>query len=185
MSSFFDKLKNSMGIEAEEEEEKEEKPARKEESDREEKQIKRIPVKGASPKQETHSTLRDTSGQASSGQAREEDWFEPEGELAVDVYETGDEIIIQATIAGVNPDDLDVSIENDVVTITGERTNTEEEEGKNYFYQECFWGAFSRQIILPSEVDGNRAEASMKNGIFTLKIPKIEHKKLRKIKVRS
>ena len=177
MSSFFDKLKNSMGIEAEEEEEKEEKPARKEESDREEKQIKRIPVKGASPKQETHST--------SSGQAREDDWFEPEGELAVDVYETGDEIIIQATIAGVSPDDLDVSIENDVVTITGERTNTETEEGKNYFYQECYWGTFSRQIILPSEVDGSRAEASMKNGIFTLKIPKIEHKKLRKIKVRS
>mgnify|MGYP001594535703 CR=1 FL=1 len=173
MASFFDKLKNSMGIEAEEEE-KEEKPERKEEPDREKRQIKKIPVKGASPRQETRVA-----------QTQEDDWFEPEGELAVDVYETGDEITIQATIAGVNPDDLDVSIENDVVTITGERTNTEKEEGKNYFYQEWFWGAFSRQIILPSEVDGNRAEASMKNGIFTLKIPKIEHKKLRKIKVRS
>jgi len=136
--------------------------------------VNKIPVKGSSPKQETHVA-----------QKQEDDWFEPEGELAVDVYETGDDITIQATIAGVNPDDLNVSIENDVVTITGERMNTEEEEGKNYFYQECYWGAFSRQIVLPSEVDGGRAEASMRNGIFTLKIPKVERKKLRKIKVRS
>ena len=162
MASFFDKLKNSMGIE-------EEATAGKEE-----RQVKRIPVKGSSSKQETRVA-----------QAQEDDWFEPEGELAVDVYETGDEIVIQATIAGVSPDDLDVAIENDVVTITGERTNTEEEQGKNYFFQECFWGSFSRQIILPSEVDGGRAEASMKNGVFTLKIPKIERRKLRKIKVRS
>lgn len=170
MASFFDKLKNSMGIEAEEEEIEEEGPVRKE-------QIKKIPVKGLNAKQEAHST--------SSGQAQEDDWFEPEGELAVDVYETDDEIVIQATIAGVNPDDLDVEIESDVVTITGERTNIEEERGKNYFFQECFWGAFSRQIILPSEVDGGRAEAGMQNGVFTLRIPKIERKKLRKIKVRS
>jgi HSP20 family protein len=178
MASFFEKLKNSMGIEMEEA------------SEGKEKQVNKIQVKGSSAKQEAHSTLRDTSGQVNSGQARvaqkqEDDWFEPEGELAVDVYETGDDITVQATIAGVNPDDLNVSIENDVVTISGERTNTEEEEGKNYFYQECYWGAFSRQVVLPSEVDGSRAEASMKNGIFTLKIPKVERKKLRKIKVRS
>ena len=178
-----------MGIEAEEEKKKESSSvpsdSRGTTAGKEEKQIRKIPVKGSSPKQETHSTLRDTSGQARVAQTPTDDWFEPEGELAVDVYETGDDITIQATIAGVNPDDLNVSIENDVVTITGERTNTEEQEGKNYFYQECYWGAFSRQIVLPSEVDGGRAEASMKNGIFTLKIPKIERKKLRKIKVRS
>ena len=170
MASFFEKLKNSMGIEMEEMQEG--KPASAD--DTAGKQIRKIPVNGSAPKQETRVA-----------QTQEDDWFEPEGELAVDVYETGDEITIQATIAGVNPDDLDVSIENDVVTITGERTNTEEEEGKNYFYQECFWGAFSRQIILPTEVDGGRAEASMKNGVFTLRIPKIERKKLRKVKVRS
>ncbi|MDO8474190.1 MAG: Hsp20/alpha crystallin family protein [bacterium] len=167
MASFFEKLKNSMGVEM-----KEEKPTSA--KNPESKQVNKIPVKGASPKQEAHVT-----------QEKPDDWFEPEGELAVDVYETGDDITVQATIAGVNPDDLNVSIENDVVTITGERQNTEEEEGKNYFYQECYWGAFSRQIVLPSEVDGGRAEASMKNGIFTLKIPKVERKKLRKIKVRS
>lgn len=174
MASFFDKLKNSMGIEMEEEKAGEKKPLTKEGSHGEEKQIKKIPVKGPNAKQEARVT-----------QGESDDWFQPEGELAVDVYETGDDIIVQATIAGVGPDDLDVSIENDVVTITGERTNTEEEKGQNYFFQECFWGAFSRQIILPSEVDGSRAEAGMKNGIFTLRIPKIERKKLRKIKVRS
>jgi HSP20 family protein len=171
MASFFEKLKNSMGIEMEEEA-----------TAVKEKQVNKIQVKGSSAKQEAHSI---NSGQARVAQKQEDDWFEPEGELAVDVYETGDDITVQATIAGVNPDDLNVSIENDVVTISGERTNTEEEEGKNYFYQECYWGAFSRQVVLPSEVDGSRAEASMKNGIFTLKIPKVERKKLRKIKVRS
>ncbi len=171
MASFFEKLKNSMGIEMEEEEKMEKSSSAKAS---EGKQVNKIQVKGSSPAQETR--VAKTS---------EDDWFEPEGELAVDVYETGDDITIQATIAGVNPDDLDISIENDVVTITGERTNTQTEEGKNYFYQECYWGAFSRQIVLPSEVDGNRAEASIKNGVFTLKIPKVERKKLRKIKVRS
>ncbi|OHA67835.1 MAG: hypothetical protein A3C82_01495 [Candidatus Wildermuthbacteria bacterium RIFCSPHIGHO2_02_FULL_47_12] len=181
MASFFEKLKDSMGIE-EEGETKEKRPssAKNPESkpasakDMTSEQVNKIPVKGSGTKQE-----------ASVAKAGENDWFEPEGELAVDVYETEDDITIQATIAGVNPDDLDVSIENDVVTISGERTNSEEQEGKNYFYQECYWGAFSRQIVLPSEVDGSRAEASMKNGIFTLKIPKVERKKLRKIKVRS
>jgi HSP20 family molecular chaperone IbpA len=118
MASFFDKLKNSMGIEAQEEEM--EPSSAKATAGKEEKQIKRIPVKGASSRQETRVA-----------QAQEDDWFEPEGELAVDVYERDDEIVIQATIAGVSPDDLDVAIENDVVTITGERTNTEEEQGKN------------------------------------------------------
>jgi HSP20 family protein len=173
MASFFEKLKNSMGIEMEEGETQE--PASAKAAAGKEKQaVNKIQVKGSSAKQETRVA-----------QKQEDDWFEPEGELAVDVYETGDDITVQATIAGVNPDDLNVSIENDVVTIAGERTNTEEQEGKNYFYQECYWGAFSRQVVLPSEVDGSRAEASMKNGIFTLKIPKVERKKLRKIKVRS
>lgn len=170
MASFFEKLKNSMGIEMEQKIEQD-KPSSEDKLD---KPVNKIPVKGPGAKQETRVV-----------QAKEDDWFEPEGELAVDVYEKEGDIIIQATIAGVNPEDLDVSIENDEVTISGERTNTEEQEGKNYFYQECYWGAFSRQIILPSEVDGSRAEASMKNGIFTLKIPKIERKKLRKVKVRS
>ena len=113
------------------------------------------------------------------------DWFEPEGELAVDVYQTDEEIVIQSTIAGVKAEDLDISIENDTVTISGERKNIIEDRGKNYFYQECFWGAFSREIILPEEIDKGRAEATMKDGVFTLRIPKIERQKVRKVKVRG
>ena len=123
--------------------------------------------------------------QLKSAEPEESDWFEPQGELAVDVYQTDNEIIIQSTIAGVKPEDLDISIENDTVTISGERKNVSEDKGKNYFYQECFWGAFSREIILPEEVDGGRAEATMKDGVFTLRIPKIERQKIKKVKVRG
>jgi len=124
--------------------------------------------------------------QIKSTEQEESDWFEPQGELAVDVYQTDNEIIIQSTIAGVKAEELDISIENDTITISGERKNVIEDKGKNYFYQECFWGAFSRQIILPEEVDGERAEASMKDGVFTLRIPRIQQqKKVKKVKVRG
>ena len=112
-----------------------------------------------------------------------EELMETEGELAVDVYQTESDIVIQSTIAGVKPEGLEISVENDVLTIRGERKNETEEGGKNYFYQECYWGAFSRQIILPEEVDPNRIEATMKNGILTVKLPKINRTKLRKIAV--
>lgn len=119
------------------------------------------------------------------GKKEEKEWFEPEGELAVDVYQTDQEIVVQSTVAGVSPDDLDINIENDVVTISGTRNNPNPEEEKNYFYQECYWGPFSRQIILPEEVDVNRIEAILKDGIFTLRLPKMERQKLRKIKIRG
>ncbi|MDO8633031.1 MAG: Hsp20/alpha crystallin family protein, partial [Candidatus Wildermuthbacteria bacterium] len=118
-------------------------------------------------------------------ESEESPWFEPEGELAVDVYQTNGEIVIQSTIAGVSSDDLDVNIENDVVTISGERRNPNEEEDKSYFYQECYWGPFSRQIILPEEIDTSRIEASMKDGVFTLRLPKLERQKVKRIKVRG
>ena len=109
--------------------------------------------------------------------------METEGELAVDVYQTDSDIVVQSTIAGVKPEDLDISVENDMLTIRGKRASETKEEGKNYFYQECYWGAFSRQIILPEEVDPNRIEASMKNGILTIRLPKINRAKMRKIAV--
>ena len=183
MPSFFEKLKNSMGIEEEElneKELKEEKPKqnKKEAAKDEEKDIplqagKKIQVK-SSKKEDAAPTKEEAP-----------DWFEPEGELAVDVYQTDNEIVIQSTIAGVKPEDLDISIENDTVIISGERKNIIEDKGKNYFYQECFWGAFSREIILPEEIDGGRAEAIMKDGVFTLRIPKIERQKIKKVKVRG
>lgn len=110
---------------------------------------------------------------------KDKDWLEAEGQLVVDVYETEDEIVIQSAIAGVNPEDLDISIENDMVAIKGKREHMLERKEKNYFYSECHWGYFSREIILPKEVDSRYAEATMKNGILTIRMPKLEKEKKR------
>lgn len=112
-----------------------------------------------------------------------EEWFEPEGQLAIDVYQTQTELVIQTAIAGVKPEDLDISMERDIVTIKGCRQKPTEENG-DYFTQECYWGPFSREVILPVEIDPDRAIASMKEGILIIKIPKILREKKRTIKVR-
>ena len=108
-----------------------------------------------------------------------------EGQLAVDVYQTDAELVIQSTIAGVKTENLDISIEADTVLIRGNRSEPPEQGEKNYFYQECYWGPFSRQIILPEETDPSRAEAVMKEGVLTIRIPKIEREKKRKITVKE
>ena len=110
---------------------------------------------------------------------------DPEGQLTIDVYQTDDEVVIKSTIAGVKPEDLDVSINNDMVTIRGERKQDEEISPENYYYQECYWGPFSRSVILPVEIVSDKAEATMKNGILTLKLPKADTTKTRKIQVRG
>lgn len=108
-----------------------------------------------------------------------------EGELAIDVFETDGDFIIQSTIAGVKTEDLDITIENDIVTIKGSREKQTSEQTKKYYYQECYWGTFSRQVILPEEVDGSKAEASLKDGVLTLRIPKVEKIQKRKISIRK
>lgn len=108
-----------------------------------------------------------------------------EGQLAVDVFQTDSEIVIQSAIAGVKPEDLDISIEADNVLIKGNREMPDENKEKNYFYQECYWGPFSRQIILSEETDPGRAEAIMKEGVLTIRIPKIERKKKTKISIKT
>ncbi len=105
--------------------------------------------------------------------------------MAVDVYQTDSEIVIRSTIAGVKPEDLDISIESDIIFIKGNRQEPPEKSEKTYFRQECYWGPFSRQIILPEETDPSRAEATMKEGILTIRIPKIERKKKIKIEIKS
>lgn len=108
-----------------------------------------------------------------------------EGELAIDVYETGADFVIQSTIAGIKAEDLDITIENDIVTVRGSREKQTSEETKKYYYQECYWGAFSRQVILPEEVDGSKAEAVIKDGVLTLKIPKVIKVQKRKIVIKQ
>ena len=117
---------------------------------------------------------------------QEGDWLEDyEGQLAVDVYQTEDSIVIKAPIAGVNPEDLEVSITDEVVTIKGERKESSEIQKENYFCQECYWGTFSRSYILPVAVDADKAVASLKDGVLTLNIPKQEKTKTRILKVSS
>jgi HSP20 family protein len=108
-----------------------------------------------------------------------------EGQLTIDVYQTDNDIVIKSTIAGVKPEDLDVSINNDMVTIKGERKNEEIVSNENYYYQECYWGGFSRSVVLPVDVIAEKVEASLKNGILTIRLPKADTTKTKKIQVRG
>lgn len=111
-------------------------------------------------------------------------WPKTEGQLAVDVYQTESELVIQSAIAGVKPEEINISVEGDLITIKGERQRNAE-ENEDYFSQECYWGAFSRKIILPVEIDPGRIDASLKEGILTIRIPKISREKKRKILVKK
>lgn len=114
----------------------------------------------------------------------EEGWFEEyEGQLAIDVYQTNDSIVIKAPIAGVKPADLEISLADEMVTVKGKRSQDAEVDAGGYFCQECYWGAFSRQYILPILVDSDKAQANLKDGILTITIPKQEKAKTRIIKV--
>lgn len=108
-----------------------------------------------------------------------------EGQLTVDVYQTPDAIVIKSTIAGVKPEDLDVSITNDMVTIRGSRRHDEEVQEEEYFYRECYWGSFSRSIILPVDIIAEKADASLKDGILTIRVPKADSLVTKKVKVRG
>jgi HSP20 family protein len=108
-----------------------------------------------------------------------------EGQLTVDVYQTPEFIVVKSTIAGVKPDDLDVSITNDMVTIRGTRRHDEEVREDDYFYRECYWGSFSRSIILPVDIVSEKSEASLKDGILTIRIPKADALLTKKVKVRG
>ena len=107
----------------------------------------------------------------------------PEGQLAIDVFETSSHIIVKSTIAGVKPEDLDIGIDDNTLNIRGARHQEEQVKGEDYFYQECYWGTFSRSVILPMEVDTEHVEASLKDGILIIKLSKIVKEKEKKIKV--
>jgi HSP20 family protein len=116
----------------------------------------------------------------------QEDWpSSEEGQLAIDVYQNEGEIVVQSTIGGVKPNDLEIIIENGMVHIKGHRQKTEIVGKDDYFIQECHWGAFSRQLVLPSEVDSSRAEAILKDGVLTIKIPRIQREKVTKLKIKE
>lgn len=104
-----------------------------------------------------------------------------EGELTIDVYETEKELVVQSPVAGIKPEELEIIIEDEMLTIKGERPYPEREEEAKTLLEECFWGPFSRRIVLPVEVDTNRIKASLEQGILTIRMPKVESKKKRRI----
>lgn len=108
---------------------------------------------------------------------------EEEGQLTIDVYQTETEIVIKSPVAGVRPEELDVTITNDMVTIKGRRENEEHTPKENYFFQELYWGPFSRSVILPVEIEMEAARAILKDGILTLRLPKVERETAKKLSI--
>lgn len=106
-----------------------------------------------------------------------------EGQLSVDVYETDSSIVVESIVGGVKIEDINISVSNNVLTLKGIRKKMEETDVRNYFVAECFWGSFSRSIILPSEVDIDAVKATMKNGILKIVLPKASAEKVKKITI--
>lgn len=117
--------------------------------------------------------------------AVEDEYEEEVGELSVDVYQTGTEIIIEAMVAGVKPEDLHLSITRDMVTIKGRREANGQIADDDYFYRELYWGNFSRTILLPHEIEIEEAEAVEKHGLLIIRMPKVDKARQAKIKVKS
>jgi HSP20 family protein len=130
------------------------------------------------------SIIIDQETDARLAEARKEN-VPQEGALTVDVFKDDGDIVIQSTIAGATAQDLDISILNDMVTIRGTREPEAAVRPDDYYYQELYWGPFSRSIILPEEVDESGAKASMKNGILTIRLPTMNKSKTRKLKVEA
>lgn len=158
--SFFKKLKQDVGTEEN----------RKKESKKPPKKVAITDAKGKKVK----SKLKKSESEILSSAG---------GQLTVDVYQTPSEFVVISPIAGVKPEDIDVSVENDMLTIKGERKVFDEVKEKNYFYQECYWGSFSRQILLPEDVDVQKIKASLQKGVLVVRIPKQSKTRKKKVSV--
>lgn len=115
-------------------------------------------------------------------------WIEEENEeaeLTVDVYQTPTEIIVQTMIAGVKPEDLELTITRDMLTVRGKREVTKIIDEENYFTKELYWGSFSRTILLPQEVEPEETEAVEKHGLLTIKMQKVDKEKRASVKIKS
>jgi len=108
-----------------------------------------------------------------------------EGQLSVDVFQSPNEITIVAPIAGVDPSDISITITDDVITIKGERTHNTTLKKDDCFIQECFWGSFSRSVVLPADVDTSAIAAECNNNVLVVTIPRIERIRTRVVKVKK
>ena len=110
---------------------------------------------------------------------------EEEAQLTIDMFQTSDEIILQAMVAGVRSEELDISITQDMVNINGKRMRTHTAAEDNFYYKELYWGNFSRSILLPQEVDSEEAQATMKNGLLTIRLPKLDKTRVQKLRIKT
>jgi HSP20 family protein len=115
-----------------------------------------------------------------------DEWNEEDpvaGQLAVDVYETREKLVVKGRVAGVNKADLDVSISDNTLTIRGTLSAGNEEDVENYFLQECYWGEFSRSLVLPVPVKEEEIEAMLKDGVLTISFAKMKQDTIKKIEI--
>jgi HSP20 family molecular chaperone IbpA len=125
---------------------------------------------------------------SANGKDKEPSWMEEdaeEGQLTVDVYQTPSEIIVQTMVAGVRPEDLNIAITRDMITIKGKREENRAISEDNYFTKELYWGSFSRTILLPQEIEPEEAEAIEKHGLLIIKLPKIDKEKKTNLRIKS
>lgn len=108
-----------------------------------------------------------------------------DGELPIDMYQTGDSIVIRALVAGVNPEDLDIAITRDMVTLKGQREEIQEAPDEDYYHRELFWGSFSRTIVLPEEIIIDEAQAKEKHGLLEIILPKLDKERSARLTVSS
>lgn len=130
----------------------------------------------------------ENSIQVSQEQIEAEPWLEEEnydGQLSVDVFQNNNSIVVKSAIAGVKAEDIDINLNNDTITIKGIRRDTGEVDEDDYFYKECYWGGFSRSIILPIDIKHDKVDAQLENGILTVTLPISEKSKARNIEVKE
>lgn len=147
-------------------------------------------ITGTQDEQRTHSAEENTSSAAPQAPAktrRPKEWLldATEGQLSLDVYQTESDVVIKSTVAGISSDDIDITITNDMLTVKGARSRDEEVRPEDYYYQECYWGPFSRSIILPANVEADHIKAMLKNGILTIRLPKSEKVKTKRISINT
>lgn len=145
-------------------------------------QVRALPSRGRQARSRT--SIEHLTPSAEPGDQTPEVPADEEGQLTVDIYDDGEHIVIQSTVAGVKPDDVDISLQEDTLTIRGQRRRAQEVSDDNFYYRELYWGIFSRSIILPEEVDFSKADAAIKNGLLTIKLPKKDRGE-KKIRVRG
>ncbi len=116
--------------------------------------------------------------------AEEVEETEEEGQLTIDMYQNEDEIVVQAFVAGVRLDELDVTVTQEMLTLKGRREAPTDRDPDSFYYQELYWGAFSRSVMLPQEVDVDEAQASLKNGLLTIRLRRLDRARTQRLKVK-